>query len=398
MRRGGLLKGILRVAGVAHPTTPGYPLRCTATSYAVVTAAASYHTWSPLPLAPARAAPPFQCGACGKSFRLLNALHHHILTKHAGEAKALRNVDGTLEEVSTATAPTAAGTADRSAAAVGQATPAAPIAPAAAAGFPGLFSSPIGGVPFGGAPSSPRPAAAATASEEPADATPSFTADASSPAADTVQEEDPDKRQYVCTICQKTFRLEAALQHHYQAKHNMDMPSGGDASSSTADAAASTSPTAAAEDATTSPLHAAAYIRQQEAALPQAPQYHVDVAPNAPEEGDVAAHWRCVNNCVLMGVVRDLQEGYVFEDHVLQFTVVTDFEGPSPGDPDKDFHTVRVYDEGYWRPLRDSLREGQHCLVSGRLRMVPQYDTAMKKYYHFPVMQVYPGTGNLLPV
>nr|4DNI_A Chain A, Fusion protein of RNA-editing complex proteins MP42 and MP18 [Trypanosoma brucei brucei TREU927] len=132
--------------------------------------------------------------------------------------------------------------------------------------------------------------------------------------------------------------------------------------------------------------------------LPQAPQYHLDVAPNAPEEGEVAAHWRCVNHCVMLGVVQNIQEGFVFEDKVLQFTLITDFEGPSPGDPDKDFHTVRVFDSDYSSRVKEQLRDGEWFLVTGRLRMVPQYDGSMRKYYHYPVIQVHPGCGSVLKV
>ncbi|RNF13727.1 putative RNA-editing complex protein, partial [Trypanosoma conorhini] len=117
-----------------------------------------------------------------------------------------------------------------------------------------------------------------------------------------------------------------------------------------------------------------------------------------PEEGDVAAHWRCVNHCVVLGPVQNIQEGYVFEEKVVQFTLITDFEGPSPGDPDKDFHTVRVFDSSFCEQLKKELKEGERFLVTGRLRMIPQYDGAMKKYYHYPVIQVHPGCGSVVRV
>lgn len=410
--------------GAAPPaaaTAINHPHRCLSTTSALAATG--------LALAPVRpgggtSAAQYQCGECGKTFRLLNALNHHIMTKHSGQAKAMVSRDGKLEEIGTAALASGAAPAPQP----------APSAPAASphGAFPGMFAAPIGGVtaaaPFAQAPLA-QPAAAASVhqqqQQQPAEAA----------------EEAADSRQFVCTICQKTFRLEAALQHHYLAKHNMEMPAagagagvgattafsggadgglastppggatvgpGGSDMSFGAFAAAAAAAAAAGGDggegsatgpaAHRSPASAIQFARQQEGALPQAPQYHLDVAPNAPEEGDVAAHWRCVNNFVLMGAVQDIQEGYVFEDNVLQFTLVTDFDGPSPGDPDKDFHTVRVYDEAFWRPLREGLREGDVCLVSGRLRMVPQYDPAMKKYYHFPVMQLFPGTGNMVRV
>lgn len=388
---------------------------------------------------PSSPAAQYQCGDCGKVFRLLNALNHHIMTKHAGHAKALINREGKLEEVSGAGAggsppttgassPTAAAPSGAPAAVgahVGAGTPAQSFPTTSP--FPGLFGSPVGGptAPFATAGASTATSATAPST---GDSAPSPSMATASPSAEGVAaEEGTDKKLFVCTVCQKTFRLEASLQHHYQAKHNMEMPSSSSSSSgssaysttgsttagtpghatvtsATAAAAASSAGEAGlfsgavAEDATRAPLSTMQYVRQQEGVLPQAPQYHLDVAPNAPEEGDVAAHWRCVNLCVLMGTVEDVTDGYVFEDHVLQFTVVTDFEGPSPGDPDKDFHTVRVYDSAWWELLKPQLQEGGRFVVNGRLRMVPQFDATLKKYYHYPVVQVYPGTGSVMKV
>lgn len=351
--------------------------------------------------APLRAAPKgsaqYQCGECGKNFRLLNALNHHIMTKHGGKAKALVSKDGELEEVAAASTAGASPETGGSAASQSVAGAKNPL-PSAGSLFPGMFAA-----PFGAPLDTMRTNAADGSAAAAAAAGEGVTAESgAAPVSD-----DVDKRLFVCTVCQKTFRLEAALQHHYQAKHNMEMPQSGAGSVGGAGGTSSpvsSSPSADEEagtarvDATQAPLNATQYVQQQEGALPQAPEYHLDVAPNAPEEGDVAAHWRCVNTCVLLGSVTDVQEGYVFEDHVLQFTLVTAFEGPAPGDPDKDFHTVRVYDERYWGPIRDQLREGAQCCVTGRLRMVPQFDTSLKKYYHFPVVQVFPGTGSVLQV
>jgi hypothetical protein len=113
---------------------------------------------------------------------------------------------------------------------------------------------------------------------------------------------------------------------------------------------------------------------------------------------------------VLLGSVQDVQEGYVFEDPVTQFILVTDFEGAAPGEPDKDFHTVRVHGAANARLVRELLlgpvTEGQaapsngatgalgkRVLVSGRLRVVPQFEARTSKYYHFPVVQVNEGSG-----
>eukprot|EP00796_Vickermania_ingenoplastis_P010160 gene10160-7114_t len=330
------------------------------------------------------AAAMYQCGECGKSFRLLNALNHHIMTKHAGNAKAMVMKDGKLEPVGAAAAASAKSTP---AGAPPNGAPPNPSVSAAGMAFPGM---PIGGAPFGGVGSSTQPPTA-----------PSSGAAAGSETEPGEAADDDKKSAFVCTICQKTFRLEAALQHHYQAKHNMSAPNtaAGTESKNPASAADGTAGTAGgtnvgvADDATQAPVNAAEYLRQQEGDLPSAPQYHLDVAPNAPDESDIAVHWRCVNLCVLMGIISDIQVGYVFEDHVLQFTLATHFEAPSPGDPDRDFHLVRVYDEKYWGPLKDSFKDGDVVLVNGRLRLVPQYDATLRKYYHHPVVQVFPDCG-----
>ncbi|KAG5486903.1 hypothetical protein LSCM4_06371 [Leishmania orientalis] len=375
----------------------------------------------------------YQCGECGKTFRLLNALNHHITTRHGNGAKALTKKDGRLVPVETHQRKGAAhgGSAASPVTAVGGAAAASPSAPpsGAASPFPVHFAplfDPVAASMCGTASPS---AAAGPASGVQTPDTPATATAGGAPAsggesgngADRAAAET-EKRMFVCTVCQKTFRLEAALQHHYQAKHNMEMPvsapssasvgsastapvtGGAFPSSSGAHGAATTGgvPVAAAHGgaapANASSFSAAEYVRQQEGALPDAPQYQLDVAPNAPEEGDIAAHWRCVNVCVLMGDVQEVEEGYVFQDHVLQFTVATEFAAPAPGDPDMDFHTVRVYGHEFWAPLKADIQNGGRFLVTGRLCMVPQFDTQLKKYYHYPVIQVFPGSGNVVRV
>ncbi|KPI84273.1 putative RNA-editing complex protein [Leptomonas seymouri] len=452
---------VLGLSRVARGLLDAEAVHLLGSTPAVTVTVRALHT-TPLCLTPKEA--PYQCGGCGKTFRLLNALHHHILTRHGNNAKALMKKDGELVEMtaeqlkggshSGASAPSvpglsAAPSSHPSSPSFSSSTAALPAVggvgavPATGPGFPGLF-----GAPFGAAADLNTPPAASSAPAGAVAGTPiasavrapgssaaaSGSASTSGASADAPAEADTEKRIHVCTICQKTFRLEAALQHHYQAKHNMDMPSlmgSGSSSSGGATSSASSSSAVAGGfagfgssgsstaangiggaavdappggDASSSSsfslagMSAAQYIRQQEGTLPDAPQYHLDVAPNAPEEGDVAAHWRCVNLCVLMGSVQEVEEGYVFEDHVLQFTVATDFANPSPGDPDMDFHTVRVYGDEFWKPLKADIQAGGRFVVTGRLRMVPQFDTVMKKYYHYPVIQVFPGTGNVVRV
>ncbi|CCW65375.1 unnamed protein product [Phytomonas sp. EM1] len=363
----------------------------------------TFHHQATVPRLSAVHPPQYQCSECGKSFRLLNALNHHILTKHAGQAKALVNRDGKVEEVAVTPPATQGSPSSTTVGTVPQ--PSHLTMPMtgsgdAPGGFPGFFAAPLGGSTF------QQPAVTASAVPSSSQLNEVKAAHKTEPSAlSDTSDDDADKRRFVCTICQKTFRLEAALQHHYQAKHNMEMPlsTSGTASSSSASGESNAHPvpdaasvTSAVEDAEKASGNFQQYVRQQDGALPQAPQYHLDVAPDAPEEGDVAVHWRCVNHCVLMGTVQEIQEGYVFEDHVLQFTLVTDFAGPALGDPDKDFHTVRVYGNAFWKPFREQLEEGDHCMVTGRLRMVPQFDASMKKYYHYPILQVEQGTGCMM--
>lgn len=234
-----------------------------------------------------------------------------------------------------------------------------------------------------------------------------------SPASQPKAPDQDDKKLFVCTVCQKTFRLEAALQHHYQAKHGMEMPGAAPSSEAVPQQPAPSSPTsvfsgsggpssfaavaaAAASAASGDTTNSASFTRPSEVAVPQAYEYHLDAAPNAPEEGEIAAHWRCVNNGVLIGEVQEIQDGFVFEDKVLQFVVVTQFENPLPGDSDRDYHTVRVYGEEFTQHVKTLLTNGSRVMVTGRLRLVPQYEQSTNKFYHFPILIVQPGSGNVV--
>ncbi|CUE63364.1 RNA-editing complex protein MP42, putative [Bodo saltans] len=322
----------------------------------------------------------YQCSACGKGFRLLNALNHHIATRHAGQAKALSvGADGKTSEAAVAAKPVVPPTPAQSAPQVPK-----PATPSSMPGiFPGMF--PGSGMPVQA--STPSPDSSAPTTEEGATT------------------EDTDKRLFVCTICQKTFRLEAALQHHYQAKHGMDMPQANHSTPSSSSATPSKPLSTAfgvnlssvlegtTNDAASSSTQ---YVHAGESSQPSMPQYHLDVAPNAPEEGDLAAHWRLVNHCVLVGTVSEIQEGFVFEDRVLQCLLATDFDNPSPGDPDKDFHTVRVYGSSEaLKSMKLIMTPNARVMVSGRLRLVPQFDSITNKYYHHPVVMVPEGSGSV---
>ena len=165
------------------------------------------------------------------------------------------------------------------------------------------------------------------------------------------------------------------------------------ASSFAAVAAAAASATSASDVGS-----ASSFSRPGDVSVPQAHEYHLDAAPNAPEEGEIAAHWRCVNNGVLIGEVQEVQDGFVFEDKVLQFVVVTQFENPFPGDPDRDYHTVRVYGDEFSQHVKEMLNGASRVMVTGRLRLVPQYEQSTNKFYHYPIIVVQPGSGTVMRV
>jgi hypothetical protein len=321
---------------------------------------------------PAGAAPiaasSYQCSSCLKPFRLLNAIVYHIKTKHNGDAKAIAlGPDGQpLPEGS----QTQTSSATPAAAAAGAATP-GPTAGATA-------SAPSGTTTISDATKLPG----------------------STPAPEPVPEQT--EKLFVCSVCQKAFRLEAALQHHYLVKHNMDSPTSATASATpkTSEGAASGQPaaptgTTTITDSTPQAPASHQYARSAEPVEPQPPQYHLEVAPNAPEESEIAVHSMCVNRISLVGEISELATGYVFEEPAVQFTLATDFEKPHVGDPDKDFHTVRVLGRTAIDRLRPILQEGNRVMVSGRLRLIPQYESSVSKFYHFPVVLVENGSASI---
>ena len=306
----------------------------------------------------------FQCSECKKTFRLAAALNHHIKTKHGGNAQAIT------------VGPDGKPIADEAPAATPAATSSTGSAAAAAAGPAGAPEAPKG-----------------TGKTVVTDAT-----DKPAPPV----EEDPNKKGFECTICGKAFRLKAALEHHYQAKHNMKMPgTEGDSTAAvsesggtmtTTDATTTTTSATGATTTVTDSLPAGfQYVQAGQPIDPQPPQYHLEVAPNAPEESEIAAHAHCVNQITLVGVVADVSHGYVFEDPAIQFTIATDFDNPPAGEPNKDFHTIRILGDETCSRVKEFIKDGNTVLVNGRLRMVPQFEPLTNKYYHFPVVHLHDG-------
>ena len=105
-------------------------------------------------------------------------------------------------------------------------------------------------------------------------------------------------------------------------------------------------------------------------------------------------------NCVtLIGVVHDIQTGYVFEDAVTQFTLTTtSLDTTNPTQEcvvEKDHHTVRCFGDVFSQEVRAKLNEGNVVCVNGRLRLNPQLEPSCNKYYYFPYIQVQPPHGQV---
>lgn len=105
-------------------------------------------------------------------------------------------------------------------------------------------------------------------------------------------------------------------------------------------------------------------------------------------------------NCVtLIGVVHDIQTGYVFEDAVTQFTLTTtSLDTTNPTQEcvvEKDHHTVRCFGDVFSQETKQKLSEGNVVCVNGRLRLNPQLEPSCNKYYYFPYIQVQPPHGQV---
>lgn len=107
-----------------------------------------------------------------------------------------------------------------------------------------------------------------------------------------------------------------------------------------------------------------------------------------------------INSVTLVGVVHDIQSGYVFEDAVTQFTLTTtslDTNTPGAGDcvVEKDHHTIRCIGDVFSQEMKQKLADGSVVCVNGRLRLNPQLEPSCNKYYYFPYVQVQPPHGNV---
>lgn len=108
---------------------------------------------------------------------------------------------------------------------------------------------------------------------------------------------------------------------------------------------------------------------------------------------------KSINNVTLVGVVHDIQSGYVFEDAVTQFTLTTTSIDTTNDNHDavveKDHHTVRCFGDVFSGEIKSKLQEGNVVCVNGRIRLNPQLEAGTNKHFYFPFVHVQPPHGNV---
>jgi hypothetical protein len=106
-----------------------------------------------------------------------------------------------------------------------------------------------------------------------------------------------------------------------------------------------------------------------------------------------------VNNVTLVGVVHDVQHGFVFEDRVTQFVLTTtSIDTTNPAQEcvvEKDHHTIRCYGDEFAEEVRGRVKDGNVLCVSGRLRLNPQLEPSCGKHFYFPYLHVQPPHGSV---
>eukprot|EP00758_Cryptobia_borreli_P013990 Tbor_TRINITY_DN5884_c5_g8::TRINITY_DN5884_c5_g8_i1::g.7180::m.7180 len=108
---------------------------------------------------------------------------------------------------------------------------------------------------------------------------------------------------------------------------------------------------------------------------------------------------KSINNVTLVGVVHDIQSGYVYEDPVTQFTLTTTSidtaNTPNECYVEKDHHTVRCFGDMFSSDIKARIKEGNVVCVNGRLRMNPQLEPSCNKHFYFPFVHVQPPHGQV---
>lgn len=148
----------------------------------------------------------------------------------------------------------------------------------------------------------------------------------------------------------------------------------------------------------------------------------VSDGPGSSSRGTTTSGAPSINSVSLVGVAHDIQSGFVFEESVLQFTLTTTSlqtggtvpsssspasstsagagkAGGSTGTTDcvveKDHHVVRCFGELFSQEVQQKVKEGSVVCVNGRLRLNPQLEPSVNKYYYFPYIQVQPPHGQV---
>nr|CCC93665.1 unnamed protein product [Trypanosoma congolense IL3000] len=108
---------------------------------------------------------------------------------------------------------------------------------------------------------------------------------------------------------------------------------------------------------------------------------------------------KSVNSVTLVGVVHDIQSGFVYEDAVTQFTLTTtSIDTTHPTQEvvvEKDHHTIRCFGELFSAEVKQKVKEGNVVCVNGRLRLSPQLEPTCNKHFYFPYIQVQPPHGQV---
>eukprot|EP00759_Apiculatamorpha_spiralis_P007998 PhF_6_TR1502/c0_g1_i2/m.2723 len=178
---------------------------------------------------------------------------------------------------------------------------------------------------------------------------------------------------YICDKCNKSFRLESALIHHMNLKHNVTVSPGQIAPTPT------TSSNAFHDDSDT-PSNSVKSISSHKTppALTREERIRYEMTLRMketkaqslpPEDILTASHKSCINTIVLVGIVKDIQQGYYYEETITQFTVSVPFGQPPAGETDVDLIPVRC--SGMDTFLKDYVKDGCVACVVGQLRLNP---------------------------
>jgi hypothetical protein len=117
-----------------------------------------------------------------------------------------------------------------------------------------------------------------------------------------------------------------------------------------------------------------------------------------------------LNSVHLVGVVHDIQQGFVQEDPVTQFQLTCTLtarddsaepalQAASGSGIEKEHITVRCFGSSLAQDVRAAINDGCVVAVNGQLRTNPQPDpTASNRVFYFPFVQVNSARGGTVTV